>query len=88
MKVLGLLMAKPYLRGFSSITKEMSAHTALEYSPEIVGGWEAREKKKMLNKNRGMLHSYIHIHAYIHIHKILCKQASSNSKMLMSMRGV
>ena len=30
-------------------------HLLVEYSPDIVAGWEAREKERMLNKNRGML---------------------------------
>ena len=49
-----------------SLTLFQFMHLLVEYRPEIVGGWEATEKERMLNKNRGMLHTYIHTYTRIH----------------------
>ena len=54
-----------------SLTLFQFMHLLVEYSPEIVGGWEATEKERMLNKNRGMLHTYIYTHTYTYILKFL-----------------
>ena len=44
-----------------SVTLYQFLHLLVEYSPEVVGSWEATEKQRMLKKNRGMLILNIHV---------------------------
>ena len=63
-----------------SLTLFQFMHLLVEYSPEIVGGWEATEKERMLNKNRGMLHTYMYTHAYTYILKFYLSRLSPTTK--------